>query len=472
MASVHLDFGKKLNSGKHILRLSYKCEDGKRYRHYFKESVLKSHVKNGRIISSSPGSASLNAFIEHEVERIKAAIRTIRIKGHVVTKQMLISELCGETRDFWSMVDFFHQNPPIKITSSTMSVSEIFFKHLRDFENAAGIRTEFRLINQEFIDEYVQFRREACIVFAKKRGIKDKTRKALWGMEKAQEYACQLQAEGWTTRIVEQNINDNTIVKELKRLRAFNKFALKKKVIKVLPEFEISARGLDSNEVALSPEEIRKIYQVAHSQTDEFVSIQLEHHNFLTNGVKIRNRKIMREEFCELIDYFVLGTQLGIRVGDFKIDPSNVIQKDGFKYLDLRVRKTTFSGVSAVIVPVASDLAFEILERHKWSIKDFDKAALNRYVKHAAREAGLNERVISRSVKGGHVVEIMREKWEMVSSHTMRRSYATNAYRAGIDMYLIMKITGHKTIKSFLRYIRISNQEAAEIIGAKMRGLQ
>ncbi|HBE43099.1 MAG TPA: integrase, partial [Bacteroidales bacterium] len=39
---------------------------------------------------------------------------------------------------------------------------------------------------------------------------------------------------------------------------------------------------------------------------------------------------------------------------------------------------------------------------------------------------------------------------------------ATNMYRAGIKALNIMRITGHRSEKTFLRYIRQTNEEVAE----------
>ena len=55
-------------------------------------------------------------------------------------------------------------------------------------------------------------------------------------------------------------------------------------------------------------------------------------------------------------------------------------------------------------------------------------------------------------------------KYELVTSHTARRSAATNMYKAGIPTISIMRITGHTTEASFLRYIRISQEENAELM--------
>lgn len=56
------------------------------------------------------------------------------------------------------------------------------------------------------------------------------------------------------------------------------------------------------------------------------------------------------------------------------------------------------------------------------------------------------------------------EKWELVSSHTARRSAATNMYKAGIPTISIMKITGHKSERVFMDYIKITGEKNAQML--------
>ncbi len=58
--------------------------------------------------------------------------------------------------------------------------------------------------------------------------------------------------------------------------------------------------------------------------------------------------------------------------------------------------------------------------------------------------------------KEGSKVTVTNPKWHLISTHTARRSFATDEYLAGTPPLTIMAITGHKTEKSFLRYRRIS----------------
>ena len=56
------------------------------------------------------------------------------------------------------------------------------------------------------------------------------------------------------------------------------------------------------------------------------------------------------------------------------------------------------------------------------------------------------------------------EKWQLVSTHTARRSFATNMYLMGVPSITIMRITGHKTEKAFMRYIKLDEEQHAKII--------
>jgi hypothetical protein len=53
-------------------------------------------------------------------------------------------------------------------------------------------------------------------------------------------------------------------------------------------------------------------------------------------------------------------------------------------------------------------------------------------------------------------------KYKKISTHTARRSAATNMYLASIPTIDIMKITGHKTETIFLNYIKVSKEETAK----------
>lgn len=90
--------------------------------------------------------------------------------------------------------------------------------------------------------------------------------------------------------------------------------------------------------------------------------------------------------------------------------------------------------------------------------------ATNRMLKKICRKAGITEKINIMETKGGIRQEVTYEKCEMVTSHTARRSFASNASKKGIPSLAIMQITGHKTESSFMRYVRITKEENAKML--------
>ena len=75
--------------------------------------------------------------------------------------------------------------------------------------------------------------------------------------------------------------------------------------------------------------------------------------------------------------------------------------------------------------------------------------------------AGITEPVEVEQMENGRLVKKVVPKNELVKTHTARRSGATNMYLAGIPAISIMKITGHKTEREFMKYIKASEEETA-----------
>lgn len=78
-----------------------------------------------------------------------------------------------------------------------------------------------------------------------------------------------------------------------------------------------------------------------------------------------------------------------------------------------------------------------------------------------AQLAGLDEPIHQEKTKGGKKYTETSPKYQLIASHTARRSFATNAYKAKVRPMELMMITGHTTEKNFLKYIRIEGEENA-----------
>lgn len=154
-------------------------------------------------------------------------------------------------------------------------------------------------------------------------------------------------------------------------------------------------------------------------------------------------------------DLFVVGCFTGLRYSDYSnIGPNNIVEKDGDLYIKMITQKTK----ELVIIP-CNPIVLEIFKKYESNSNRLPRAIsgqkFNDYVKEVCQKAELTE-------KGRLSTNPDMELWECISSHTARRSFATNLYLEGFPSHEIMKITGHRSEASFRKYIKVSKLETAK----------
>lgn len=156
-------------------------------------------------------------------------------------------------------------------------------------------------------------------------------------------------------------------------------------------------------------------------------------------------------------DLFVIACYTGLRFSDF-----STLRKEHIS--ENYITKTTMKTRAKVIVPL-HPIVREILKRNGNDIpKAYTNAHANSHLKEIAQMANLNTDVEIVKTIGGKIVKQLFKKWELVTTHTGRRSFATNCYLAGLPAISIMKLTSHKSEAVFLKYICVSELENAEHI--------
>jgi len=159
-------------------------------------------------------------------------------------------------------------------------------------------------------------------------------------------------------------------------------------------------------------------------------------------------------------DLFVVGCLTALRFSDY-----STLTPDNFaKDFIIKVTKKTKAKVT---IPL-HDYVREILAKYSGNLFfGLSIQYFNRAIKDICKQIGFNDDVKYSYTRGGKIVSETKQEWELISSHTARRSAATNMHQTGrMTTYAIMQITGHTTEKSFFRYIRTSDEDkAAQIAG-------
>jgi len=160
-------------------------------------------------------------------------------------------------------------------------------------------------------------------------------------------------------------------------------------------------------------------------------------------------------------DIFLVGCWTGLRFSDF----TNIKPKDiHLNTIEIKTQKTG----GRVAIPIHPELR-KVMDRYDGITSNglppsISNVKLNAYIKEAAELAGLTQLVQLEKSKAGKKYFVNEPIYKLVATHTARRSFATNMFKMGVPTFIIMAITGHKTEKSFFKYIKVTPKEKAEIM--------
>ena len=234
------------------------------------------------------------------------------------------------------------------------------------------------------------------------------------------------------------NYSANTIGKHVKALKVFMNEATDRGLNKNLDyrsrRFKVVQEDVES--IYLTEEELKKIYELDLSEKP---------------GLEI------------VRDLFLVGCYTGLRFSDFSQIEQENVRGD---LLYIRTRKTG----ETVVIPI-HPIIKDIMKRYQRSTGNmlptsYSNQKSNEYLKEIGKLVGLKDKVLVSRNKGGVRLTERFHRYELISTHTARRSFATNLYLQGFPSISIMKITGHRSEKNFLAYIKITPEENAEKLKA------
>ncbi len=231
--------------------------------------------------------------------------------------------------------------------------------------------------------------------------------------------------------LVKQNFATNTIGKHIRTLKTFFLEARERGLMPNFSTKKFKAVSEQSDTIYLNEREVNALFEL-----DLSLNPRLE---------KIR-------------DLFLVGCWTGLRFSDFtRIKKENI---DG-EYIEITTQKTG----ETVVIPIHWQVA-EIMKRYEGKTpnslpRPISNQKMNDYLKELGQIAGFDDTIASSITKGGIKQTVNHIKWEMITTHTARRSFATNQYLAGFPTESIRKITGHRTESAFIKYIKVTPREHA-----------
>lgn len=173
--------------------------------------------------------------------------------------------------------------------------------------------------------------------------------------------------------------------------------------------------------------------------------------------------KVFKIDFSEndrldnVRDLFIIGLRTGLRISDL-----SRVEEFQFTKKTILVANTLKTGVK-VEIPIHPQVQ-KILDKRQGGLpKIISSQRFNEYVKEVCKKAGFTHKILGKlkNPETNRKEKGYFEKYKLISSHTCRRSFATNLY-GKIDDKTIMAITGHKSHKQFMSYIKTTQKEHIE----------
>ena len=279
-------------------------------------------------------------------------------------------------------------------------------------------------------------------------------------------------ADRFTLYLLKQGYMSNTINKKvscfrklcnLAAMEGYNKNAVSLRVWKDKAVKEIDKRA----EIYLTDEEIDAMYALELTGDNEIVR-----------------------------DIFLLGYFSCQRYSDYcKLREENFITYNKSGLITLTQKKTK----KKVEVPIFDDRVYELCEKYHYDFPEIDVQKMNLKIKAVGYELSktvpsFREKYVTvlftenerkwfhkldkwAKIRNGSPLfernkhgEVVRSKYELICSHTARRSGTTNLYKLGVLSDLELRsITGHESQKNFEGYIRIGISEQAQRVGDKIK---
>lgn len=327
-----------------------------------------------------------------------------------------------------------------KISGKSISMPDLK-RHLNQFFNKSSLNNSFTLFVEQLLRDY-----KTQIVPKTGKPRTDTTQRSLRGtwqvLQRFEEEKYSLLFDSitleWYHDFVEwcnaRNNSINNTGKHIKNVKSFMSEAVERELTKNLV--------YQSKRFVVLREDVEDIY-LNLDELDLISKIDLTFNPMLD---KAR-------------DLFIIGAFTGLRVSDFNnLTGDNIITRAGQMFIEVLTQKTG----QKVIIP-CSPYIRDILAKYNGAPpSSMADQNINRAIKEVGRMVGINTPTHIKQSKNGLKVSKKVPKYELIKTHTARRSFCTNVYLTGeVSTAELMQISGHKTEVSFMRYLKMTKEQTA-----------
>jgi len=367
-------------------------------------NIIESTINSVFLKLENAGITPTNEILKKELDKILKPESIQLASGTIDVKQMSL----------FQFIDYLIDTTNNQ--QSTVKSYKVVKKNLEDYQTEKKKVLNFSSMDIDFYNSFVEYLTNPKVLKSKK------------GID-----------------VIHPGLSMNTIGTRIKVLKMFLNEANERN-IKVPNDYKkksFKKPSEETNSIYLNESELTKIYNI--ETLPECLEILKQEYN----------RETLPSHLSKVRDLFLIGCYTGLRFSDLsKLKSENITKENTINF---KTQKTNQN----VVIPI-HPIVREIFVKYDYKLpRTISNQKFNDYLKDVAMIAGINDPITKEITKGGLRVERTTEKYNLVTSHTARRSFATNAFLAGVPSISIMKITAHKTELAFMKYIKMSAKDNA-----------
>tara|TARA_R110001583_G_scaffold83243_1_gene220116 strand:+ start:441 stop:1631 length:1191 start_codon:yes stop_codon:yes gene_type:complete len=221
------------------------------------------------------------------------------------------------------------------------------------------------------------------------------------------------------------NLYDNTVARYISVIKTFLRWCLKKGYSPPMYFQDVKVKKHETDDIALTMAEV-----------ELFTKADLT----------------PAQDRCR--DLFLIGVYSGQRWSDYSVFDKTDVRDN---VIVKRAKKTSTNSY----IPLHEKLK-AVLDKYDWELPSISQAKFNKHLKAIGKKLEINDKIKFTHSKGNLKEVEIKEKWELITSHTARRTYITLAAENNIPDHTIMDITGIRdsgTLKKYKKSNKESNVE-------------
>lgn len=208
-------------------------------------------------------------------------------------------------------------------------------------------------------------------------------------------------------------------------------------------------------------EDLSRAFSLKHmiTKTEEVDTIYLK----ASELEKLENYVLTDPKNALVRDLFLIGCETGLRFSDYTRISREHIQNGN---LHFRPKKTEGKVANnKIIIPISTrlNIALENMFNSQVPIKTLTITNFNNTIRKICELAQIDDEIMIYKKVAGKSNEYLFKKYQLVSSHTCRRTFCTLKFLDDMPARVIMKFSGHKTERAFMKYLKLD----AEVVASK-----